>query len=109
MWVIYGSHPDCSVGQWVKWVNRCDPLSTLMHICDVICGNLMLEVLDISSTHLQKVGAAEVFNALTNNKSLQVLNASHNQIDDAAVDNLTRSLSNNVALQDIRLLRYPIY
>ena len=29
-WVICGSHPDCSVGQWVKWVNRCDPLSTLM-------------------------------------------------------------------------------
>ena len=23
-----GSHPDCLVGQ-VKWVNRCDPLSTL--------------------------------------------------------------------------------
>ena len=39
MWVttghsyICGSHPDCSVGQWVKWVNRCDPLSTLMQIC----------------------------------------------------------------------------
>ena len=32
-WVICGSHPDCSVGQWVKWVNRCDPLSTLVHIC----------------------------------------------------------------------------
>ena len=30
-WVICGSHPDCSVGQWVKWVNRCDPLSTLIH------------------------------------------------------------------------------
>ena len=30
-WVICGSHPDCSVGQWVKWVNRCDPLSTLGH------------------------------------------------------------------------------
>ena len=28
-WVICGSHPDCSMGQWVKWVNRCDPLSTL--------------------------------------------------------------------------------
>ena len=28
-WVICGSHLDCSVGQWVKWVNRCDPLSTL--------------------------------------------------------------------------------
>ena len=27
---IYGSHPDCSVGQWVKWVNRCNPLSTLV-------------------------------------------------------------------------------
>ena len=29
MWVTYGSHPDCSMGQWVEWVNRCDPLSTL--------------------------------------------------------------------------------
>ena len=29
-WVICGSHPDCSVGQWVKWVNKCDPLSTLL-------------------------------------------------------------------------------
>ena len=28
-WVICGSHPDCTVGQWVKWVNRYDPLSTL--------------------------------------------------------------------------------
>ena len=36
-WVICGSYPDCSVGQWVKWVNRCDPLSTLLqtyaHTC----------------------------------------------------------------------------
>ena len=34
MWVtsvscVRKSYPDCSVGQWVKWVNRCDPLSTL--------------------------------------------------------------------------------
>ena len=29
-WVICGSHPDCSVGQWVKWVNRYDLLSTLI-------------------------------------------------------------------------------
>ena len=29
IWVICGSHPDCFVGQWVKWVNRCDPFSTL--------------------------------------------------------------------------------
>ena len=28
-WVMCGSHLDCSMGQWVKWVNRCDPLSTL--------------------------------------------------------------------------------
>ena len=21
-WVTCGSHPDCSIGQWVKWVNR---------------------------------------------------------------------------------------
>ena len=35
-WVTCGSHSDCSIwvsyGQWVKWVNRCDPLSTLMRI-----------------------------------------------------------------------------
>ena len=29
--LAHGSHPDCSVGQWVKWVNRCDPLSTLTY------------------------------------------------------------------------------
>ena len=28
-WVTCGSHLDCSVGQWVKWVNRCDPLLNL--------------------------------------------------------------------------------
>ena len=22
MWVTSGSHPDCSVGQWVKWVTE---------------------------------------------------------------------------------------
>ena len=68
----------------------------------------MLEVLDISSTHLQKVGAAKVFNAITNNKCLRVLNASHNQVGDDAIDNLICSLSNNVALQDIRLYGNPI-
>ena len=25
-----GSHPDCFVGQWIKWINKYDPLSTLM-------------------------------------------------------------------------------
>ena len=30
-WVICGSYLDCSVGQWVKWANRCDPLSTLFY------------------------------------------------------------------------------
>ena len=29
---VHGSHPDCSVGQWVKWVNWCNPLSTLVPI-----------------------------------------------------------------------------
>ena len=24
------SHLDCSVGKCLKWINRCDPLSTLM-------------------------------------------------------------------------------
>ena len=33
MWVTSGSfvghiQPDYSMGQWVKWVNKCDPLST---------------------------------------------------------------------------------
>ena len=32
MWVASESYPDCYVGQWVKWVNRCDPLSTLVHV-----------------------------------------------------------------------------
>ena len=32
-WVICGSHPDCFVGQWVKWVIMCDPLSTLVCVC----------------------------------------------------------------------------
>ena len=44
-WLACGSHPDSSVGQWVKWVNRCDPLSTLVtyirviHICDWVSEN----------------------------------------------------------------------
>ena len=33
-WVTSGSHPDYSMGQWVKWVNGCDPLSTLMKVLD---------------------------------------------------------------------------
>ena len=77
-------------------------------LCQVIRENSMLEVLDISSTQLQKLGAAKIFNSLTNNKSLQVLNASHNLIDDTAVDNLTRSLSNNVALRELKLHGNPI-
>ena len=41
MWVtsgsyVCGSHPDYFMGQWVKWVNRCDPLSTLVCVC--VCG-----------------------------------------------------------------------
>ena len=78
------------------------------YLCHIIRENPMLEVLDISSTHLQKLGAAKIFNSLTNNKSLRVLNASHNQIDDAAVDNLTRSLSNNVSLRELKLHGNPI-
>ena len=27
---IKSKHPDCSVGQWVKWANSCDSLSTLL-------------------------------------------------------------------------------
>ena len=77
-------------------------------LCQVIRDNPMLEVLDISSTQLQKSAAANIFNSITNNKSLQVLNVSHNQVDDAAVDNLTRSLSNNVALRELKLHGNPI-
>ena len=29
MWVRSGSHPHWFVGQWFKWVIRCDPLPTL--------------------------------------------------------------------------------
>ena len=29
-WIVCGSHLDCSVGQWVKLVNRYDPLLTLV-------------------------------------------------------------------------------
>ena len=38
-WIICGSHLDCSVDQWVKWVNRCDSLSTLIasYIASYIC------------------------------------------------------------------------
>ena len=25
MWVTSGSHLDCAVGQWIKWVNKRDP------------------------------------------------------------------------------------
>ena len=30
-WVMCGLHLDCFVGQCVKWVNRHDPLSTLIY------------------------------------------------------------------------------
>ena len=43
MILICGSHPDCSASQWVKWVNRCDPLSTLMQIHMYSKTNLNLE------------------------------------------------------------------
>ena len=78
------------------------------NLCQVIRDNPMLEVLDISYTQLQKLGAAKIFNALTSNKSLQVLNVSYNQIDDAAIDNLIRSLSNNVALRELKFHGNPI-
>ena len=38
-WVICGSHPGCSVGQWV---DRCDPLSTLMQTLLVYLANLFI-------------------------------------------------------------------
>ena len=36
-WVICWSHLDCSVGQWIEWLKRCDPLSTLLgsSLCDM--------------------------------------------------------------------------
>ena len=33
-WVKCGSHLDCFVGHWVKWVNRYDPLSALHYMLD---------------------------------------------------------------------------
>ena len=36
MWVTSGSHPDCSVGQWVKYVSRCDPLSILLNVANIL-------------------------------------------------------------------------
>ena len=77
-------------------------------LSQVIRENPLLEMLDISSTQLQKSGVASIFSALTNNKTLQVLNASHNQIDDAAVENLTHSLSNNFSLRELRLHGNPL-
>ena len=52
MWVICGSHPDCSVGQWLKWVNRCDPLSTLIIIyaAPVFLDIVMLTWFYVAST-----------------------------------------------------------
>ena len=32
MWITSGSHLDCSVGQWVKYVSRCDPLLNIANI-----------------------------------------------------------------------------
>ena len=78
------------------------------NLCQIIHENPMLEVLDISYTQLQKLGAPRIFNALMNNRSLQVLNASYNQIDDAAVDSLTNALSSNLALRELRLHGNPI-
>ena len=77
-------------------------------LCRVIRENPLLEMLDISSTQLQKSGAANIFIALTNNKTLQVLNASYNQIDDTAAENLTHSLSNNFSLRELRLHGNPL-
>ena len=54
-WVICGSHPDCSMGQWVKWVNRCDPLSTLIQVAyvEMITDAKMFEIVIITlSLHL---------------------------------------------------------
>ena len=41
-WVICGSHMDCSVAQWVKWINRCDPLSTLVQCIQIQLMNCRL-------------------------------------------------------------------
>ena len=48
MWVICGSHQNCSVGQWVKWVNRCDPLSTLTGICILKKSMVMFHIKNYS-------------------------------------------------------------
>ena len=51
VWVICGSHPDCSVGQWVKWINRCDPLSTLVcaGVCVCMCVCVCVCVVHVSA------------------------------------------------------------
>ena len=43
-WVICGSHPGCSVGWWVKFVNGCDPLPTLQEITGqmVMASNIII-------------------------------------------------------------------
>ena len=58
-WVICRSHPDCSVGQWVKWVNRCDPLSTLSHIAKAESYISILHYIKppVKYTHLYSLGS----------------------------------------------------
>ena len=50
-WVICGSHSDCSVGQWVKWINRCDPLLTLQWV-PLAC--LVVFAILIATTHVNQ-------------------------------------------------------
>ena len=60
--VICGSHPDCSVGQWVKWVNKCDPLSTLhpvLGLNDCVQLDLIKRVCHIQEGSLTKESLQE--------------------------------------------------
>ena len=50
MWVICGSHPNCSVDQWV---NRCNPLSTL--VLDISHHGFLYYQNNNSYTHIQEV------------------------------------------------------
>ena len=41
MWVTSGSYvSDIQIVQWVKWVNRCDPLS-ILHVANTLCFYLV--------------------------------------------------------------------
>ena len=74
----------------------------------IIHGNPLLEVLNISLTKLQAAGAVTLFKALTNKSTLQVLDVSHNEINDTAVEQLVCSLHNNTVLRELKIQCNPL-